>query len=91
MAERYTRARTLPLARNGISASRVLAFGRARPVRGDADACGQHPGRTTKMPRAACTALQTGETRDALVLVALLTALSCVVLVVASRLATCAT
>jgi molybdate transport system permease protein len=47
---------------------------------------GNIPGRTTTVPLAIYTAVQTGETNEVLVLVGLLTALSCAVLVAASRL-----
>jgi molybdate transport system permease protein len=47
---------------------------------------GNIPGRTTTVPLAIYTAVQTGESGHALGLVALLTALSCVVLIVAGRL-----
>ena len=78
---------TLPLARNGIIAGLVLAFARALGEFGATlMLAGNIPGRTTTVPLAIYTAVQTGETGDALVLVALLTALSCVVLVAAGRL-----
>jgi molybdate transport system permease protein len=47
---------------------------------------GNIPGRTATVPLAIYTAVQTGEEQAALLLVAILTALSCVVLVVANRL-----
>ena len=78
---------TLPLARNGILAGLVLAFARALGEFGATlMLAGNIPGRTTTVPLAIYTAVQTGEERAALLLVATLTALSCVVLVVANRL-----
>ena len=78
---------TLPLARNGILAGLVLAFARALGEFGATlMLAGNIPGRTTTVPLAIYTAAQTGEERAALVLVAVLTALSCVVLVLANRL-----
>lgn len=78
---------TLPLARNGILAGLVLAFARALGEFGATlMLAGNVPGRTATMPLAIYTAVQTGEEGPALLLVALLTALSCVVLVVAGRL-----
>ena len=78
---------TLPLARNGIVAGLVLAFARALGEFGATlMLAGNIPGRTTTVPLAIYTAVQTGDTGDALVLVTLLTALSCVVLVAAGRL-----
>ncbi len=78
---------TLPLARNGILAGLVLAFARALGEFGATlMLAGNIPGRTTTVPLAIYTAVQTGERDEALVLVGLLTALSCVVLFVAGRL-----
>jgi molybdate transport system permease protein len=78
---------TLPLARNGILAGLVLAFARALGEFGATlMLAGNIPGRTTTVPLAIYTSVQTGETSEALVLVAMLTALSCVVLVAAARL-----
>lgn len=78
---------TLPLARSGILAGLVLAFARALGEFGATlMLAGNIPGRTTTVPLAIYTAVQTGETADAVVLVALLTALSCAVLVAAGRL-----
>jgi len=78
---------TLPLARNGILAGLVLAFARALGEFGATlMLAGNIPGRTTTVPLAIYTSVQTGETGEALVLVAMLTALSCVVLVAAARL-----
>jgi molybdate transport system permease protein len=78
---------TLPLARNGLVAGLVLAFARALGEFGATlMLAGNIPGRTTTAPLAIYTAVQTGESAEALVLVALLTALSCAVLLAAGRL-----
>jgi molybdate transport system permease protein len=78
---------TLPLARNGILAGLVLAFARALGEFGATlMLAGNIPGKTATMPLAIYTAVQTGESDEALVLVGLLTALSCLVLVAAGRL-----
>src|SRR3954463_9408136 len=78
---------TLPLARNGIIAGLVLAFARALGEFGATlMLAGNIPGRTTTVPLAIYSAVQTGEAATALGLVAILTALSCLVLVVAGRL-----
>jgi molybdate transport system permease protein len=78
---------TLPLARNGILAGLVLAFARALGEFGATlMLAGNIPGRTATVPLAIYTAVQTGEEHTALLLVGLLTALSCAVLVVANRL-----
>jgi molybdate transport system permease protein len=78
---------TLPLARNGILAGLVLAFARALGEFGATlMLAGNIPGRTTTVPLAIYTSVQTGETGDAVLLVAMLTVLSCVVLVAAARL-----
>jgi molybdate transport system permease protein len=78
---------TLPLARNGIVAGLVLAFARALGEFGATlMLAGNIPGRTTTVPLAIYTAVQTGESGEALGLVAILTALSCVVLLIAGRL-----
>ena len=83
---------TLPLARNGILAGLVLAFARALGEFGATlMLAGNIPGRTATVPLAIYTAVQTGEETTALALVAILTALSCVVLVVAGRLGARAT
>jgi len=83
---------TLPLARNGILAGLVLAFARALGEFGATlMLAGNIPGRTTTVPLAIYTAVQTGETSDALVLVAALTLVSCVVIYLAGRLGTKAT
>jgi molybdate transport system permease protein len=78
---------TLPLARRGILAGLVLAFARALGEFGATlMLAGNIPGRTTTVPLAIYTAVQTGEAGEAVVLVALLTALSGVVLLAAGRL-----
>jgi molybdate transport system permease protein len=83
---------TLPLARNGILAGLVLAFARALGEFGATlMLAGNIPGRTTTVPLAIYTAVQTGERGAALALVGILTALSCVVLVAAGRLGARAT
>ena len=83
---------TLPLARNGILAGLVLAFARALGEFGATlMLAGNIPGRTTTVPLAIYTAVQTGESGAALTLVGILTALSCVVLIAAGRLGARAT
>jgi len=83
---------TLPLARNGILAGLVLAFARALGEFGATlMLAGNIPGKTATVPLAIYTAAQTGEQSTVLVLVAILTALSCVVLVAAGRLGARAT
>jgi len=83
---------TLPLARNGILAGLVLAFARALGEFGATlMLAGNIPGKTATVPLAIYTAVQTGEQSTVLVLVATLTALSCVVLVAAGRLGARAT
>ncbi len=78
---------TLPLARNGLIAGLVLAFARALGEFGATlMLAGNIPGKTATVPLAIYTAVQTGETGEALALVGLLTLLSCAVLVVAGRL-----
>jgi molybdate transport system permease protein len=78
---------TLPLARNGIVAGLVLAFARALGEFGATlMLAGNIPGRTTTVPLAIYTAVETGEMHQAALLVLALTALSCVVLVLAGRL-----
>jgi molybdate transport system permease protein len=78
---------TLPLARKGILAGLVLAFARALGEFGATlMLAGNIPGKTTTVPLAIYTAVETGETGEVLVLVGLLTALSCAVLVAAGRL-----
>jgi molybdate transport system permease protein len=78
---------TLPLARRGIVAGLVLAFARALGEFGATlMLAGNIPGRTATVPLAIYTAVSTGETEEARVLVVLLTVLSCAVVVLASRL-----
>jgi molybdate transport system permease protein len=78
---------TLPLARNGILAGLVLAFARALGEFGATlMLAGNIPGRTATVPLSIYTAVQTGESGEALGLVAALTLLSCLVLVAANRL-----
>jgi len=78
---------TLPLARNGIIAGLVLAFARALGEFGATlMLAGNIPGKTTTVPLAIYTAVQTGEMGEAVVLVLALTVLSCLVLVLAGRL-----
>jgi len=78
---------TLPLARNGIVAGLVLAFARALGEFGATlMLAGNIPGRTTTVPLAIYTAVQTGESGEALAMVAILTVLSCAVLLLAGRL-----
>jgi molybdate transport system permease protein len=83
---------TLPLARNGIIAGLVLAFARALGEFGATlMLAGNIPGKTTTVPLAIYTAVQTGEMGEAVLLVAALTILSCLVLMVAGRLGARAT
>lgn len=83
---------TLPLARNGILAGLVLAFARALGEFGATlMLAGNIPGRTTTVPLAIYTAVQTGEASEVVVLVGALTAVSCAVIFVAGRLGTSAT
>lgn len=78
---------TLPLARNGILAGLVLAFARALGEFGATlMLAGNIPGRTQTVPLSIYTAVQTGESAEALGLVVVLTALSCLVLIAANRL-----
>jgi molybdate transport system permease protein len=78
---------TLPLARNGILAGLVLAFARALGEFGATlMLAGNIPGKTTTVPLAIYTAVQTGESEAAVLLVLALTALSCLVLLIAGRL-----
>jgi molybdate transport system permease protein len=78
---------TLPLARRGIVAGLVLAFARALGEFGATlMLAGNIPGRTTTMPLAIYSAVSTGAEAEAQILVALLTALSCVVVIAAGRL-----
>jgi molybdate transport system permease protein len=83
---------TLPLARNGIIAGLVLAFARALGEFGATlMLAGNIPGKTTTVPLAIYTAVQTGEMHEAVLLVLALTVLSCLVLVLAGRLGARAT
>jgi molybdate transport system permease protein len=83
---------TLPLARNGILAGLVLAFARALGEFGATIMlAGNIPGRTATVPLAIYTAVQTGEDATALLLVAILTVLSCLVIVASNRLGARAT
>lgn len=78
---------TLPLARNGILAGLVLAFARALGEFGATlMLAGNIPGKTATVPLSIYTAVQTGETAEAMVLVAALTGVSCLVLLAAGRL-----
>jgi len=78
---------TLPLARNGILAGLVLAFARALGEFGATlMLAGNIPGRTATVPLAIYTAVQTGEDTTALLLVGILTVLSCLVIVAGNRL-----
>jgi molybdate transport system permease protein len=78
---------TLPLARRGIVAGLVLAFARALGEFGATlMLAGNIPGRTATIPLAIYTAVSTGESAEAQLLVLLLTMLSCAVVVIASRL-----
>ena len=83
---------TLPLARNGVLAGLVLAFARALGEFGATlMLAGNIPGKTATVPLAIYTAVQTGEEPTALLLVGVLTALSCLVIVAANRLGARAT
>jgi molybdate transport system permease protein len=78
---------TLPLARRGIVAGLVLAFARALGEFGATlMLAGNIPGRTATVPLAIYTAVSTGETQEAQVMVLLLTLLSCAVVLTAARL-----
>ena len=78
---------TLPLARNGILAGLVLAFARALGEFGATlMLAGNIPGKTQTLPLSIYTAVQTGEAGQAMTLVAMLTLLSCVVVVASARL-----
>ena len=77
---------TLPLARKGILAGLVLAFARALGEFGATlMLAGNIPGRTTTVPLAIYTAVQTGESGEAFVLAAALTLVSCAVIWLATR------
>ena len=78
---------TLPLARNGILAGLVLAFARALGEFGATIMlAGNIPGKTQTLPLSIYTAVQTGEAGQAMALVAVLTFLSCAVVVASARL-----
>jgi molybdate transport system permease protein len=78
---------TLPLARNGILAGLVLAFARALGEFGATIMlAGNIPGKTQTLPLAIYTAVQTGEAGQAMTLVAVLTLLSCAVVIASARL-----
>jgi molybdate transport system permease protein len=78
---------TLPLARNGILAGLVLAFARALGEFGATlMLAGNIPGKTTTVPLAIYTAVQTGESGEVLLLVGALTSVSCLVIFLAARL-----
>jgi molybdate transport system permease protein len=78
---------TLPLARNGILAGLVLAFARALGEFGATIMlAGNVPGKTQTLPLSIYTAVQTGEAGQAMVLVGVLTLLSCAVVVASGRL-----
>lgn len=81
---------TLPLARNGILAGLVLAFARALGEFGATlMLAGNIPGKTTTVPLAIYTAVQTGESAEVLLLVGALTTVSCLVIFLATRLGSC--
>ena len=78
---------TLPLARRGVIAGLFLAFARALGEFGATlMIAGNIPGRTTTVPLAIYTAVSTGESVEAQVLVLILTAVSCAVVIMANRL-----
>jgi len=78
---------TLPLARNGILAGLVLAFARALGEFGATlMLAGNIPGKTQTLPLSIYTAVQTGEAGETMTLVAVLTLISCVVVVASARL-----
>ena len=78
---------TLPLARHGILAGLVLAFARALGEFGATlMLAGNIPGKTQTLPLSIYTAVQTGEAGEAMTLVAMLTLISCVVVVASARL-----
>jgi len=83
---------TLPLAKNGIIAGLVLAFARALGEFGATlMLAGNIPGKTATVPLAIYSAVQVGEAQEALLLVGVLTAISCAVLLLAGRLGARAT
>ena len=78
---------TLPLARRGVIAGLFLAFARALGEFGATlMIAGNIPGRTTTVPLAIYTAVSTGASVEAQVLVLILTAVSCAVVITANRL-----
>lgn len=78
---------TLPLARKGLLAGLVLGFARALGEFGATlMLAGNIPGKTQTVPLAIYTAVETGESGQAVGLVVMLTALSCLVLIASSRL-----
>ena len=83
---------TLPLARNGIVAGLVLAFARALGEFGATlMLAGNIPGKTATVPLTIYTAVQTGQDTMALLLVGVLTAISCLVILASNRLGARAT
>jgi molybdate transport system permease protein len=77
----------LPLARRGLAAGVVLAFARALGEFGATlMLAGNVPGRTQTLPLAIYEAVVTGEDKTALILSALLTSISIVVIIAAGRL-----
>jgi molybdate transport system permease protein len=83
---RTFRVVTLPLARRGLVAAAVLAFARAVGEFGATlILAGNIPGRTNTMPLEIYSAYQTGDDARALALVAILSAVSLVVVLVANR------
>jgi molybdate transport system permease protein len=77
----------LPLARRGLLAGLILSFARALGEFGATlMIAGNIQGHTQTLPLAIYEALMAGEDRTALTLSLLLTAISCVVIVVATRL-----
>lgn len=78
---------TLPLARRGLVAAGVLSFARAAGEFGATLIfAGNIPGRTNTMSLELYTAFQTGDDRRALILVAILSALSLAVVLLSNRL-----
>src|SRR5262247_667076 len=78
---------TLPLASRGVLAGVVLSFARALGEFGATlMLAGNIPGKTQTLPLSIYTAVQTGEAGQAMTLVAMLTLLSCVVVVASARL-----
>jgi len=78
---------TVPVAWPGIAAAMVLAFARALGEFGATLMfAGNIPGRTNTMPLEIFSAYQRGDDRQALLYVAILTAISCLVVLAAARL-----